>query len=110
MSKVSDIHNLGPASDEFFGKAGVTTEAQLRELGPDEAYFQALAAGGRPHFIGYYAMVMGLQGRMWNDCQGPEKDALKDRFNAIKARLKTAPKTETAIDADLSKIGVVKKT
>jgi len=28
---------------------------------------------------------MGLQGRPWNDCKGPEKAALRGRFDALKA-------------------------
>lgn len=107
MEKPSTIRNLGPASNEFYGRAGIDTAEKLRELGADEAYYQALVAGGSPHFIGYYAMVMGLQGRPWNDCKGSEKDALKTRFAAIKSRLKSAPTSTSAIDLELSKLGVI---
>lgn len=107
--KPSTIRNLGPASDEFYARAGITTAEALRELGPDEAYYRALKAGGRPHFIGYYVLVMGLQGRPWNDCQGKEKEALKTRFEAIKARLTPADKALTGIEAALDEIGVVKR-
>jgi DNA transformation protein len=41
--------------------------------------------GTRPHFIGYYVIEMGLQGRPWNDCKGAEKDALRARFDAVVA-------------------------
>lgn len=87
-NKPSTIRNIGPAGDTFYGRAGITTAEEIHDLGPDEAYFRALSAGGTAHFIGYYAMVMGLQGRPWNDCQGDEKKALKARFEAIKARVK----------------------
>lgn len=82
---VSSIRNLGPASDAAFARAGIRSAEELRALGPDEAYARLIAAGTRPHFIGYYAMVMGLQGRPWNDCQGKEKQALRERFERIKA-------------------------
>ncbi len=108
-ARPSSIRNLGPASDIFYGRAGITTAAQLRELGPDEAYFRALQAGGKPHFIGYYAMVMGLQDRRWNDCQGAEKDILKQRFAAIKARLSPTEKGRSELEAALNKIGVIKQ-
>jgi hypothetical protein len=49
---------------------------------------------------------MGLQGRPWNDCQGKEKEALKDRFNAIKKRVGTQPKTTSAIEKELDALGV----
>lgn len=106
--KPSSIKNIGPAGDEFYGRAGITTADQLRELGPDEAYFRALKAGGSAHFIGYYVMVMGLQGRPWNDCQGAEKEALKKRFNAIKARLKSSPATgpSSALERELNALGL----
>ena len=105
--KPSTIRNLGPASDEFYARAGIMTADELRELGPDEAYCRALVAGGRPHFIGYYVLVMGLQGRPWNDCKGEEKAALKKRFEAIKAKARDAGPADTAIDRALREIGVV---
>ena len=107
--KPSSIRNLGPASDVFYARAGIQTAEELRELGPDEAYFRALKAGGKPHFIGYYVLVMGLQGRPWNDCRGKEKDALKVRFEAIKARLTPADKGLGSLERALDEIGVIKR-
>lgn len=106
---VSSIRNLGPASDQSYAKAGIHSAEELRELGPDEAYFRVLQAGDRPHFIAYFAMVMGLQGRPWNDCQGKEKDELRKRFDAIKARLRPNEKGRSEIEAALNQLGVVKR-
>jgi hypothetical protein len=51
-------------------------------------------------------MVMGLQGRPWNDCQGAEKTALRARFDAIKARVAAGgEKPDAAIEAELDRIG-----
>lgn len=108
--KPSSIRNLGPTSDIFYGRAGIKTAEYLRDLGPDEAYFLSLQAGGKPHFIGYYAMVMGLQGRPWNDCQGVEKKDLQKRFDAIKARLSGKDKGRSEIEAALNALGVIAKT
>ena len=105
--KPSSIRNLGPASDEFYARAGITTADEIRELGADEAYFRALKAGGRAHFIGYYVLVMALKGRPWNDCKGKEKEELKRRFEAIKARLEDAPKSQSAIERELDALGVI---
>jgi DNA transformation protein len=44
-------------------------------------------------------MVMGLQGRPWNDCQGQEKIDLRKRFDAIKASV-----TPASIDSELERI------
>lgn len=84
----------------------------LARLGADRAYAQLLAHGTRPHFIGYYVLVMALQGRPWNDCQGAEKAALRARFDALKAAQSTAPAEEkghAALDAALDAIGVRKR-
>jgi TfoX-like protein len=86
---VSSIRNLGPASDAVYARAGIHSAEELRQLGSDAAYLQLLNNGGRAHFIGYYAMVMGLQGRPWNDCRGEEKKELRARFDLIKARSKS---------------------
>lgn len=105
--KPSSIRNLGPATDKVYADAGIHTAQEIRDLGPDEAYFKLLQSGSRPHFIAYYALVMGLQGRPWNDCKGDEKEALKVRFNTLKSRLKEAPKSLTEMEKELQKLGVI---
>lgn len=81
---VSSIRNLGPVSAGQFAKAGITSAEEVRSLGADRAYHRLLAAGVRPHFIGYYALVLGLQGRHWTDCLPEEKAVLRKRFEVIK--------------------------
>jgi len=49
---------------------------------------------------------MGLQGRKWNDCQGEEKDRLRQRFDQIKASVQNP---HAGIEHILNKIGVVEK-
>ncbi len=83
---VTTIRNIGPASQESFASVGIHTAEQLRAMGADAAYEMLLRSGQRPHFIGYYVLVMGLQGRPWNDCKGEEKKALRVKFDALKAR------------------------
>lgn len=100
---VETIRNLGPSSAREFGRAGIESAEQLRELGADEAYRRMLVAGGPPHFIGYYALVMGLQGRPWNDCRGAEKVALREKFDKIKASI--AGDVPVGIEAELDRIG-----
>ncbi|MEM7683788.1 MAG: TfoX/Sxy family protein [Pseudomonadota bacterium] len=101
---VSTIRNLGPRSDEVYAKAGIHTASDLRALGADEAYRRLLASGSRPHFIAYYAMVMGLQGRPWNDFDSVEKVQLRARFDAIVAECRSDP--DTALREDLDAVGV----
>ena len=110
---ITALRNLGPAFAESCAKAGITTATQLRDLGTDAAYERLLQHGTRPHFIGYYAIEMALQGRPWNDCQGAEKDALRARFDAIKARVAAArpqkDKDRDVLGAILDQIGVIEK-
>ena len=100
---IHTIRNLGPAMDHAFAQAGITSAEELRALGTDAAYAALLRNGHRPHFIAYYVIEMGLQGRPWNDCKGAEKARLRARFDRIKAE--NTPKT-TKLDAILDEIGV----
>ncbi|MEF3047599.1 TfoX/Sxy family protein [Pseudotabrizicola sp. L79] len=107
---VSSIPNLGPASEAAFAKAGIHSAAELRALGADEGYRRLLLAGTQPHFIGYYVLVMGLQGRPWNDCKGEEKKALRLRFDQIKASLiGTTEKGRSDLETALQFFGVVER-
>ncbi len=107
---ISSIPNLGPASEVAFAKAGVHSAQELRDLGADEAYRRLLQTGTPPHFIGYYVLVMALQGRPWNDCKGEEKAALRVRFDAIKAAHQgSKEKGRSDLEAALQFFGVVEK-
>ncbi|MGR3660619.1 MAG: TfoX/Sxy family DNA transformation protein [Paracoccaceae bacterium] len=103
---VSAIRNLGPASENLYASVGIHSAEHLRDLGADSAYKLLLQAGRRPHFIGYYALVMGLQGRPWNDCKGTEKTALRVRFDALKAD--GYDKGRSDFEAALNRIGVIR--
>ncbi|MCB1397103.1 MAG: TfoX/Sxy family protein [Rhodobacteraceae bacterium] len=103
---ISSIRNLGPASEAAFVRAGIPSAEALREMGADAAYAALLRSGERPHFIGYYVLVMALQGRPWNDCKGAEKDALRARFDALKAA-HAAQGGIAGIEAILNEIGVI---
>lgn len=102
---VTAIPNLGPAIAEAFARAGITTAEEIEAIGPDAAYARLLTAGDRPHFIAYYALVMGLMGRPWSDCRGAEKEALRARFDAIRAAAKPAGRDPMA--AILDEIGLL---
>ncbi|MCA0204039.1 TfoX/Sxy family protein [Pararhodobacter sp.] len=103
---ISSIPNLGPASEQAMIRAGIPDAETLRRLGADAAYRRLLDSGERPHFIGYYVLHMALQGRPWNDCKGAEKDALRQRFDALKAAHGAKEGIE-GIEAILDEIGVI---
>lgn len=107
---VSAIPNLGPASVVAYARASIRDADTLRQLGADDAYSRLLAAGERPHFIGYYALVMGLQGRPWNDCKGAEKAALRQRFDTLVAANADRPGADgfpNSLMAALNELGIV---
>lgn len=104
---ISSIRNLGPAYEDACARADIYSAEHLRELGPDEVYSRLLRNGTKPHFIGYYVLVMGLQGRPWNDCKGDEKRALRIRFDAIKDS--AFDKGLSELESMLNRIGVVEK-
>ncbi|MBU2993581.1 TfoX/Sxy family protein [Octadecabacter sp. 1_MG-2023] len=105
MAAISTIRNIGPASEALYNAAGIMTAEALHEMGADAAYAKLLSHGNRPHFIGYYALHMALQGRPWNDCQGEEKKALRKTFDALKAAHFNVEKSE--IDAFMDEIGLI---
>ncbi len=94
--------------DEACAKAGIPDAETLQKLGADEAYSRLLRNGTKPHFIGYYVLVMGLQGRPWNDCKGEEKKALRKRFDAIKAT--SFDQELSSFERVLNEIGVIAKS
>lgn len=102
-SPISTIRNLGPAMEAAFADVGIANAEALRDLGTDAAYARLLQAGHRPHFIAYYVVEMGLQGRPWNDCKGEEKARLRARFDRLKEDHMPKP---DAFDAVLDEIGV----
>ncbi|MCF6429723.1 TfoX/Sxy family protein [Leisingera sp. MMG026] len=102
---ISSIRNLGPAYEEACHRAGISSAEDLRAIGADAAYAKLLKTGTRPHFIGYYVLVMSLQGRPWNDCKGKEKKELRQRFDEIKAS--SIDTHQAALEATLDMIGVV---
>lgn len=106
MTALTSIPNIGPATAAAFRRAGITTAEELRALGADAAYAQLLAAGERPHFIAYYVLHMGLQGRPWNDCRGAEKDRLRARFDAIRATV-AAEGPDPALDRFMRDFGLL---
>ena len=106
MADLTTIRNIGPAFAKALTGIGIDTAEALRDIGADKAYARLLAAGHKPHFIGYYVLHMALQGRPWNDCKGKEKDDLRRRFDALK--VVHLDQDRTALEDALDRIGVVR--
>ena len=93
--------------ERAFVKAGIESAEALRDLGTDAAYAKLLQSGERPHFIGYYIIEMGLQGRPWNDCKGKEKERLRLRFDELVA--KNFNRDLAGFEKILNEIGVIER-
>lgn len=104
MSDLTTIPNVGPATAKALIAAGVPDATALRRIGAHDAYRALLVSGHAPHFIGYYVLHMGLQGRPWNDCRGAEKQALRARFDHLVTEVRGIPLT--GIEAELDLIGL----
>lgn len=101
---VTTLRNIGPAMAGAFAGAGLYTADEIRGLGADAAYSRLVASGTRPHFIAFYALVLGLQGRPWTDISPEEKLSLRARFDSIVA---ASPLTlEDPIERALDEIGM----
>jgi hypothetical protein len=105
---ISSIRNLGPVFEESCAKIGITSAEQLRDLGANDTYRRLLKSGTKPHFIGYYVLVMALQGRPWNDCKGDEKKALRVTFDEIKTEAND--QGLGAFEQMMNQIGVLNKS
>ncbi|SEW07062.1 TfoX C-terminal domain-containing protein [Cognatiyoonia koreensis] len=105
MADLTTIRNIGPAFAKELKAAGISSAEALREVGADAAYEKLLQNGTRPHFIAYYVLHMGLQGRPWNDCKGAEKDALRKKFDQLKSQSFDTDRSE--LEQFLNRIGVI---
>ncbi|AUH34549.1 TfoX/Sxy family protein [Paracoccus tegillarcae] len=103
-SDLTTISSIGPATAQALIAAGVPDAATLRQIGAHEAYRALLIAGSKPHFIWYYVLHMGLQGRPWNDCKGAEKKALRKRFDGLVSEVRGVPLA--GIEAELDLLGL----
>ena len=108
-NSVTTLLNIGPAMAKEFARAGITSASEIRSMGADDAYSRLVRAGTRPHFIGYYALVMGLQGRLWSDCKGQEKQDLRAQFDTLCAAIdsdRDPNGLSREVIRDLDRIGV----
>jgi DNA transformation protein and related proteins len=63
--RLAELPNLGPKSQRMLALAGITTLAQLRELGSVAAYARAKQAGGNVSLNLLWALEGALTGLPW---------------------------------------------
>ena len=82
-NKVTELPNLGPKSAKMLAAANITSEQQIRELGPVLTYLAVKQAGQKPALNLLWAIAAGLQNRHWADLSAAEKDQLQDQLGRL---------------------------
>ena len=108
--KVSSIRNLGPKIEVALNAIGIYDAQTIRTLGVDESYLRLFNNWFSPHFIGYHALIMGLQNCPSNDSTATEKQTLRPRFDFLKNKnLFNQSAQDTNFERIINEIGLYKK-
>jgi TfoX-like protein len=74
---LTSLRDIGVVSERWLRAVGITTVAELRRVGPAEAYGRVVFRFGKAANRNLlYALAMGLQGRAYNDATDAEKRKL----------------------------------
>jgi len=65
MTRIADLPNFGPKSQEMLAQAGIKTVEQLSKLGSVRAYVQVKRAGTNASLNLLWAMEGALTGQHW---------------------------------------------
>jgi DNA transformation protein len=79
--------NLGPKSSAWLRAIGITTEAQVRRLGPIEVCRRLRTAGRPVSVVMAYALEGALAGCHWNAIPWETKEHLRAEFAQMKRRI-----------------------
>ena len=73
-SDLTSLRDIGTVSAGWLEAVGITTVAELRRVGPAEAYGRVVFRVGKAANRNLlYALAMGLEGRAYNDATEAEK-------------------------------------
>ncbi|MFZ2990068.1 TfoX/Sxy family protein [Ideonella sp.] len=67
MPHISDFPNIGPRSKQMLALVGITTLAQLQELGAVPVYCQVRRAGAKPSLNLLWALEGAILGVHWQE-------------------------------------------
>ena len=73
MTRIADLPNFGPKSQQMLAQAGIKTVEQLRELGSVRAYLQVKHHGGNTSLNLLWAMEGALAGQHWREVAKHER-------------------------------------
>ncbi len=75
--RISNLPGLGPVSEKLLASIGINSAAELRQLGPVNAYLQLEHAQRKPQSLNLlYAMVAALEQKHWTQIAREEKSRL----------------------------------
>jgi DNA transformation protein and related proteins len=67
VQSISELKSLGPKSQEMLARAGITSVAQLRELGSVVAYVRVKNANANVSLNLLWALESALTGQAWQE-------------------------------------------
>lgn len=73
---ISELMSLGPKSQEMLAKAGITSVAQLREIGSVAAYARARQANSGASLNLLWALESALTGQPWQEVARQHRTSL----------------------------------
>jgi DNA transformation protein len=73
---IRNLRSLGPKSQEMLARAGITTVAQLREIGSVAAYLRVRRTDGRASLNLLWALESALTGEPWLDVARKHRTSL----------------------------------
>jgi DNA transformation protein len=76
-SPIEDLPNLGPKSSQWLRQIGVTTIADLKQLGPVVAYRLVKQRQPRASLNLLWSLAAGLKGQDWRTLTDQTKDRLR---------------------------------
>lgn len=87
-ASLSDLKNLGPQSQAMLAKAGITTEAALRRLGPVMAYARTKEVCPKASLNLLWALEGALTGRDWKAVAETERASLLMALDDVQRHMK----------------------
>lgn len=76
-SEITQMHNLGPKCASALAAIGVTTRAQLEELGSVGAFDLVQLDRPQINIVFLYVLEGALQDRVWHDLSAAERAELR---------------------------------
>lgn len=83
MSRLQDMRNLGPVSEEWLCQAGITSVEELSAVGAVAAYRKVVALGVKPSLNLLYAIDGALLDVPWNHLPAGERERLLMEVDAL---------------------------